>query len=96
MVQSREGWRRAFKHPETTGNVRSVSYLVSNDGTAGSSRVGSYLEVKSACLQHLVSQLALCKLTTTPLSNMHPTIVVPVLVAFGSGTPLACNAALRL
>jgi hypothetical protein len=27
---------------------------------------------------------------------MHPTIVVPVLVAFGSGTPLACNAALRV
>ncbi len=35
-------------------------------------------------------------LTTTPPSNMHPTIVVPVLVAFGRGTPLACNAALRL
>lgn len=27
---------------------------------------------------------------------MHPTIVVPVLVAFGNGTPLACNAALRV
>jgi hypothetical protein len=27
---------------------------------------------------------------------MHPTIVVPVLVAFGKGTPLACNAALRV
>lgn len=24
---------------------------------------------------------------TTPPSNMHPTMVVPVLVAFGSGTP---------
>ena len=35
-------------------------------------------------------------LTTTPPSNMHPTIVVPVLVAFGNGTPLACNAALRV
>lgn len=35
-------------------------------------------------------------LTTTPPSNMHPTIVVPVLVAFGKGTPLACNAALRV
>jgi hypothetical protein len=35
-------------------------------------------------------------LTTTPPSNIHPTIVVPVLVAFGSGTPLACKAALRL
>lgn len=34
--------------------------------------------------------------TTTPPSNMHPTIVVPVLVAFGKGTPLACNAALRV
>lgn len=27
---------------------------------------------------------------------MHPTIVVPVLVAFGRGTPLACKAALRV
>lgn len=34
--------------------------------------------------------------TTTPPSKMHPTIVVPVLVAFGSGTPLACRAALRV
>jgi hypothetical protein len=33
---------------------------------------------------------------TTPFSNMHPTIVVPVLVAFGRGTPRACKAALRL
>jgi hypothetical protein len=36
------------------------------------------------------------QLTTTPPSKMHPTIVVPVLVAFGSGTPLACKAALRV
>ncbi len=36
------------------------------------------------------------ELTTTPPSNMHPTIVVPVLVALGRGTPLACNAALRV
>lgn len=35
-------------------------------------------------------------LTTTPPSKMHPTIVVPVLVAFGRGTPLACKAALRV
>jgi len=35
-------------------------------------------------------------LTTTPPSKMHPTIVVPVLVAFGNGTPLACKAALRV
>lgn len=33
---------------------------------------------------------------TTPPSNMHPTIVVPVLVALGKGTPCACKAALRL
>lgn len=26
---------------------------------------------------------------TTPPSNIHPTIVVPVLVAFGKGTPCA-------
>lgn len=35
-------------------------------------------------------------LTTTPPSNMHPTIVVPVLVALGRGTPRACSAELRL
>lgn len=33
---------------------------------------------------------------TTPPSKMHPTIVVPVLVALGRGTPCACKAALRL
>ena len=33
---------------------------------------------------------------TTPPSNRAPTIVVPVLVAFGSGTPWAWRAALRL
>ena len=33
---------------------------------------------------------------TTPPSNIAPTIVVPVLVAFGNGTPCACRAALRL
>ena len=33
---------------------------------------------------------------TTPPSNMHPTMVVPVLVALGSGTPCACRATLRL
>lgn len=34
--------------------------------------------------------------TTTPLSYIHPTMVVPVLVALGKGAPLACRAALRL
>ena len=33
---------------------------------------------------------------TTPPSKIQPTIVVPVLVALGSGTPCACKAALRL
>jgi hypothetical protein len=33
---------------------------------------------------------------TTPPSKRQPTIVVPVLVAFGSGTPWAWRAALRL
>ena len=33
---------------------------------------------------------------TTPPSNMHPTIVVPVLVALGNGMPCAWRAALRL
>ena len=33
---------------------------------------------------------------TTPPSNTHPTIVVPVLVALGRGTPCACRATFRL
>ncbi len=33
---------------------------------------------------------------TTPPSYTQPTIVVPVLVALGKGTPCACRAALRL
>ena len=33
---------------------------------------------------------------TTPPLNMHPTIVVPVLVALGKGTPWAWRVALRL
>lgn len=33
---------------------------------------------------------------TTPPSKIHPTIVVPVLVALGNGTPWACRAAFRL
>ena len=32
---------------------------------------------------------------TTPPSNIHPTIVVPVLVALGRGTPLAWRARFR-
>ena len=32
---------------------------------------------------------------TTPPLNIHPTIVVPVLVALGRGTPRAWRAALR-
>lgn len=35
-------------------------------------------------------------LTTTPPSKIHPTMVVPVLVAFGRGMPLAWSAALRV
>jgi hypothetical protein len=33
---------------------------------------------------------------TTPPSNRHPTIVVPVLVALGRGKPLTCRELLRL
>ena len=32
---------------------------------------------------------------TTPPLNIHPTIVVPVLIALGRGTPRAWRAALR-
>jgi len=74
----------------TSGNI---TYFVSDDGPAGCSRVCRDLEeVNSARLGRLEEP----GLTTTPLLNIHPTMVVPVLVAFGKGTPLACNAALRL
>jgi len=40
-------------------------------------------------------RLYLPSLTTTPPSYKHPTMVVPVLVAFGKGTPAAWRAKLR-
>lgn len=48
----------------------------------------------SATMGPLVARVSAA--ITTPPSNKHPTIVVPVLVALGSGTPLAWRAALRL
>jgi hypothetical protein len=48
----------------------------------------------SATIGPLVARVSAAM--TTPPSNRAPTIVVPVLVAFGSGTPWAWRAALRL
>jgi hypothetical protein len=48
----------------------------------------------SATIGPLVARVSAA--ITTPPSNRHPTMVVPVLVAFGSGTPWAWRAALRL
>jgi hypothetical protein len=67
-------------------NSSSEAHSEDPEGTVCLNRIWGFK--KDAKSQHL--------LTTTPPSNMHPTIVVPVLVAFGNGTPLACNAALRV
>ena len=48
----------------------------------------------SATMGPLVARVSAA--ITTPPSKRHPTMVVPVLVAFGSGTPWAWRAALRL
>lgn len=48
----------------------------------------------SATMGPLVARVSAA--ITTPPSNRHPTMVVPVEVAFGSGTPCACSAVLRL
>ena len=48
----------------------------------------------SATMGPLVARVSAA--ITTPPSNRHPTMVVPVLVALGSGTPLAWRARFRL
>jgi hypothetical protein len=48
----------------------------------------------SATMGPLVARVSAAM--TTPPSKRHPTIVVPVLVALGSGIPWAWSAALRL
>ena len=48
----------------------------------------------SATIGPLVARVSAAM--TTPPSNKHPTIVVPVLVALGRGKPRACKAAFRL
>jgi len=48
----------------------------------------------SATMGPLVARVSAAM--TTPPSNRHPTMVVPVLVAFGNGTPWAWRATLRL
>lgn len=47
----------------------------------------------SATMGPLVARVSAAM--TAPPSNIHPTMVVPVLVAFGNGTPLAWRARLR-
>ena len=66
--------------------------LVGDYGPTGSSGVCSDLGMKlgSESLEDRA------KLTMTPSLNMQPTIVVPVLVAFGRGIPFACRATLRV
>lgn len=56
----------------------------------------SLIELRHVQCQMQEGLLDEAVLTTTPPSNMHPTMVVPVLVALGRGTPRACSAALRL
>jgi len=79
-----------------------LAVLVGDDRTTRGSCIGSNLEdqvrikVQAGCPTATLRSEEICRLTTTPPSYMHPTMVVPVLVALGRGTPLACRAALRL
>lgn len=70
----------AVLHPIT---LVTVSRTRTRNGKTLSATIGPLVALVSAAI-------------TTPPSKMHPTIVVPVLVALGSGTPCACKAALRL
>ena len=66
--------------------------LVGDDGARGCSCVGGDLgggRWFSRMLRGLLRPEMKGQLTTTPPSYMHPTMVVPVLVALGSGTPRA-------
>jgi hypothetical protein len=81
--------------PDLGGDVvKLLAVLVGNDGAGRRSCVGGDLEPGLARGGH--SNRMPCSLTTTPPSKMHPTMVVPVLVALGRGTPRAWRAALRL
>ena len=72
--------------PDRGGDeVQLFAVLVGDDGPGSGTSVGCYLE-KS---EHWLGCLEAGDLTTTPFSYIHPTMVVPVLVAFGRGTPRA-------
>lgn len=60
--------------------------LVGDNGAGGGSGICCYLRDVSLRFCEKGGSL---RLTTTPLSYIQPTIVVPVLVAFGRGTPFA-------
>lgn len=81
--------------PDFLNNISFATHLVCYYGSAGCSCIGCNLHGALVYISERVENW-FYELTTTPPSNIHPTIVVPVLVAFGSGTPLACKATLRL
>lgn len=79
--------------------MKLLAVLVGDDGTTCGSSIGGDLG------KHIRADISRRgeergegggELTTTPPSYIHPTIVVPVLVALGNGTPRAWRAALRL
>lgn len=78
--------------------VKLLAVLVGNDGTARGSSISGNLVGMSVDHSAPSSKQARERVgrTTTPPSYMQPTMVVPVLVALGRGTPRACKAALRL
>jgi len=88
--------------------VKLLAVLVGDNGTGCGSSIGSNLMERVSVLSSwwdggssiqcpkTGTRDSKVSLTTTPPSNMHPTIVVPVLVALGRGTPRAWRAALRL
>ena len=63
-------------------------YLVGYNGTTCCSGICCNLVLVSC---NLIDRQRATR-TTTPPSNKHPTIVVPVLVALGNGTPAAWRA----
>lgn len=82
--------------PDVRGNVMELlAVLVGHDGPASSSRIYFHHQPTVPGSSRNDGKAVPAAITTPP-SKTHPTIVVPVDVAFGSGKPLAWRAALRV
>lgn len=99
------GGRAGAGAPDLGGDVvQLLAVFVGDDWAGCGSCIGSNLEKRNRWLRCMLPELRekerdrkrITKRTTTPPSYMQPTMVVPVLVALGRGTPRECRAALRL